>query len=91
MDPMYNIESEDDACVFRGLRPGYSIRPSDRLSGSLRRRAVANTLTNHANRRQESNRTRPAGATVVRIYSHGFYSAWPESVLRRARANNTLK
>ena len=49
MDPMYNIESEDDACVFRGLRPGRSIQPSDRLSGSLRRRAVANTLTNHAN------------------------------------------
>jgi hypothetical protein len=48
MDPSYNIESEDDAGFAHGLRPGYRIQPTDRLFGSLRRRAVANMLTNHA-------------------------------------------
>jgi len=38
MDPRHNIESEDDACVARSLRLGYSIQQSDRLSGSLRLR-----------------------------------------------------
>lgn len=50
MDASYNIESEDDACFDHGLRPGYRIQPTDRLFGSLRRRAVANMLTNHAAR-----------------------------------------
>ena len=48
MDPRYNIESEADACVPYGLRPGYSGQASDRLSGLVRRRVVDNRLANHA-------------------------------------------
>ena len=87
MDPRYNIENEDDACVAHGLRPGYSIQPRDRLPGSLRRRTVAKMLTNHANRWLKANKTRSAGVTIVRIYTHGFYSAWPESVPRSVRTS----
>ena len=91
MDPRYNIESEDDACDAHGLRPGYGIQTTDRLSGSLRRRAAVNMLTNHANGRPKSNKTRPAGVDIVRIYTHGFYSAWLESVLLRTRTKKALK
>lgn len=92
MDPRYNIESsEDDAYVAHGLRPGYGSQQGDRLFGSLGRRAVANMLTNHANEWPKSNKTRPAGVTIVRIYTRGFYSAWLESVLLRTRTTKTLK